>query len=312
MYSPLVQGANVCKWADESQQLILEYFDLISNSPSQIYSFALPFSPASSWLHKHYTPELLQAPKVVMGAKAEWGACFRTVPLASSGLALSCWNSTIAVGSVSGKIIILSTVTGSQIAILSGHTDYTRSVVLSSDGRSLVSGSDDGTVKLWDIQTGGVVKTFYGHTHWVSSVSISVDCARIASGSDDCTIRLWDIQTEECLCNIQQQTKPSCVSFSPLNPQHILSISDGEILEWDIDGHQIPSTYDGHYIIFSPDHAQFALCNGNDVTVQDTYSRAIVAKIHVADGTQHYCFSPDGRLIAAAVRETAYVWDITI
>ena len=308
-YSPLVQGGGVCKWGDDSQQFILEHFDTICKSPLLIYHSALPLSPSSSWLQIYYAPELFQAPRVVRGTKTEWGACSRTVSLGMGGESLSYWNNTIAVGTWFGKIIILSAITGSQIAVLSGHRGKVASLTFSSDGRSLVSGGYDGTVKLWDMQTGGVVKTFYGHT--VNSVSISADCIRIASGSVNKTICLWDTQTGECICTIQQQMWVYHVSFSPLNPQHIFSASGGKIWEWDIDGHQISSAYDGSYIIFSPDHAQFALCKGNDVTVQNSYSGTIVAKFHVTDSAQHYCFSPDGRLIAAAAEKTAYVWDIT-
>ena len=276
-----------------------------------IYHHALLLSPSSSWLHICYAPELLQEPKVVRGAKAGWGACSRVILLDTSGVYVTYRNNTIAIGFMFGEITIYSTITGSQVALLSGHIGFIRSLTFSSDGRLLVSGSADKTVKLWDMQTGGVVKTFYGHQKRVSSVSISMDHIKIASGSGDCTIRLWDIPTGDCLCTIQQESPVSCISFSPLNPQHIFSISGCKIWEWDIDGHQIPSTYDGSYIVFSQDHTQFALCNGNDVTVQNSYSRKIVAKFHVADNTQHYCFSPDGRLIAAAVKKTAYVWDIT-
>jgi WD40 repeat protein len=80
------------------------------------------------------------------------------------GYGISCWNNTVAVGSAHRDIVILDAITGSQTAILSGHTDEVNSVVFSSDGRSLVSGSDDKTVKLWDMQTGGAIKTFSGHT----------------------------------------------------------------------------------------------------------------------------------------------------
>jgi WD40 repeat protein len=186
------------------------------------------------------------------------------------------------------------------------------SVVFSSDGRSLVSGSDDRTVKLWDVQTGGVVKTFHGHTNAVYSVSISADHTRIVSGSKDSTICLWDIQTGECLCTIKQQQAVSHVSFSPIDPQHIISISDGKVWQWDINGHQLSPIYSGTHIAFSPDHAQFALCNGKVVTVQNSDSREIVAEFHVADDdTSYCCFSPDGRLVAAAAGNIAYVWDIT-
>ena len=311
IYSPFAQGGNVCKWADDSQCFILEYFDTICKSPSLIYHHALPFSPSSSWLHKCYASELLQAPKVVKGAKVEWGSCSRTVSLDIHGLALSYWNNTIAVGSRSGKIFFLSTISGCQIAVLSGHTSWARSVTFSSDGRSLVSGSNDKTVKLWDIQTGGVIKTFHGHTHWVHSVSISADLVRIASGSGDCTICLWDIQTGECLCTIKQQRMVSYVGLYPSDPQYIFSISGGKVWQWDVNGCQILPTYNGSYISFSLDHTQFALCNRNDVIVHNSHSGEIVVQFHVSGGAQCCCFSPDGKLVAAGVKNTAYIWDIT-
>ena len=303
---------------------------MICNSPSQLYHSILPLSPSSSWLQKYYSTELSHEVKVVKGGKNEWGTCSRTVSLGSyrkfsylddtsSSLgfyenqiwSLSYWNNTIAVGSDSGVIIILDAITGSQMATLSGHRGQVFCVTFSSDGRSLVSGSGDKTVKLWDVQTGGVVKTFYGHTGYVWSVSISVDCTRIASGSGDSTIYLWNIQTGKCHCTIKQQATVDYVIFSPIGPSHLVSISNGKVWQWDVNGTQIPPTYDGSHASFSPDHTQFAWCNGNDVTIENSGSREIVAKFHVADGTRYCCFSPDGKLIAAAAGYTAYVWDIT-
>ena len=255
--------------------------------------------------------ELSHEIKVVKGLLAEWGACSRTVSLDNHSLTLAYWNNTIAVGSYSGDTIILDAITGSQMAVLSGHTDLVRSVAFSSDGKSLVSGSHDSTVKLWDVQTGGVVKTFHGDGEQFLSVSISADCARIASGSGEKRIYLWDIQTGECYCTIEQQYQVKHVSFSPVDPQHIISISKNKVWEWDVNGHQIPPTYDGSHIAFSPDHTQFALCNGNTVTVQNINSRAIVTSFNVPnEDARLCCFSPDGRLIAAAGGWTAYVWDI--
>ena len=250
--------------------------------------------------------------KVVKGLKTEWGTCSRTISLEHRGLALSYWNNTIAVGSESNDIIILDGVTGSQAAVLSGHTGWVNSLTFSSDGTSLVSGSHDKTVKLWDMQTGGVVKTFSGHTRRVWSVSISEDQTMIASGSADNKIHLWDIQTGECQCLIQQHDWVNHVSFSPTNTQHLLSVADGKVWQWNINGQQIAPTYDGFHSAFSPDGTHFVLCNEAVVTVQNSESREIVAEFHVAnDDTRYCCFSPDGRLVAVAAGIAAYVWDIS-
>jgi len=247
----------------------------------------------------------------VKGLQAEWGTCSRTVLLESPSWALSCWNNTIAVGSEAGDIIILDGVTGSQAAVFSGHTDEVSSLTFQSDGKSVVSGSHDKTVKLWDMQTGGVTRTFYGHTGPVWSVSISAYSARIASGSEDSTISLWNIQTGECHCVIEQQHPVRYVSFFPTNPQHLLSRSYNVVQQWDINGNQVQPAYHGSCVAFSLDGALFVLCDGTVVTVQNSYSREVVAEFHVDTyDTRHCCFSPDGRLIAIATGNTAYVWDI--
>ena len=248
---------------------------------------------------------------MVRGAETGWGACSRTTLLGSRVWTLSHWNNSVAVGSQLKDIIILDAIAGSQTAVLSEHTDEVKCVTFSSDGRSLVSGSDDNTVKLWDLQTGGVVKTFYGHTGIVWSVSISADCTRIVSGSEDKTLCLWDMQTGECLCTMKQQYVVSHVGFSPIDPQNLISISDDKVWWWDVNGHQILPTHGGSHISFSPDHSHLALCNWSIVKVQNSGSKAIVGEFHVADKAQYCCFSPDGRLVAAAAGNTAYVWDIS-
>ena len=250
--------------------------------------------------------------KVVQGLPAEWGICFRTVFLDSYALALSYHNNTIVVGSIPGDILVLNAITGNQTSVLSGHTGGVTCLTFSSDGTSLVSGSLDRTVKLWDLQTGGVVKTFSGHTGSVWSVSISVDFTKIASGSSDNTIYLWDIQTGECHCTIKQQFFVGCVSFSPIDPQHLISVCDEKIWQWDASGHQIKLLQNGTYIAFSPDGTQIVSCNGTTVTIQDSNTGITVTEFHMTNNkTSRCCFSPDGKLVAAAAADTVYVWDIT-
>jgi WD40 repeat protein len=309
----VIQAGVLCEWTNDAQRFLLEHFDTIHDSPSQIYHSALPFCPSSSWLHKCYDVEFLDEVKIFKGLPTEWGTCSRTVVLEHHPLAISYWNNTVAVGTKLGSIVILNIITGSQVGVLSGHNNRVKSITFSSDGVFLVSGSDDYTLKLWDVQTGGIVKTFLGHTDYVSSVSISSDSTMVASGSWDRTIRLWNVQTGECSCVTKEQNLVEYVSFSPMPSKHLISVSGHEFQQWDINGNQIGSTCSGSYVAFSPDGAHLALCKESAVTVQSIRSRESIAEFHISYGnTKHCCFSPDGKLIAASSDNIAYVWDLSL
>jgi len=299
-------------WTNDSQRFLLEYFDIISNSPPHLYHTALPLSPSSSWLHECYAAELSQEIRVVKGLPVKWGMCSHTVLLDYIPLTLSYWNNAVAVGSGHRDIFIFDVITGIQTAVLPGHTDGVSSLTFSSDGTSLVSGSGDKTVKLWDVQTGGIIKTFHGHTDRVCSVSISADSTTIASGSDDKTIRFWNIQMGECHQIIKQWNNVHCISFSPKDPQSLISVSYKTVQQWNIDGYKIGHTYDGDWIAFSSDGTQFVLCTGSDITVQNINSGVAVAKFNVTyRDSGPCCFSPDGRLVAISDGCLFHLWDIT-
>jgi len=308
----LNQTGNSCEWAHDSQCFLLESFDLISNSPSHIYHSALPFSPSSSWLHKHHTSQLPQEVKVVKGLPSEWGTCSRTVTMKSEPWTLACWKDTIAVGS-NPHIIILNAITGSQAAILSGHTNLVWSLTLSSDEALLVSGSGDTTVKLWDLQTGGVIRTFCGHTDSVLCVSISPDSTTLASGSWDASIRLWGVWTGECLCVIDGHSERiRSVSFSPTNSQLLVSSSlDHTVKQWDINGCQIGPTHEGDGVAFSSDGTHLVSWWEKVATVRNSESGVVVIKLEAPSGKFNCCcFSPSSEFMAGGAGDTIYVWDI--
>ena len=289
---------------------------MIHNFPSHIYHSALPLCPSSSWLHEHYSVELSREVKMIRGLPAEWGACFRIVSFDYAPQVLAYWNNVVVVGlgSHDHNIVILDATTGSQMSVLSGHTGWVRSLTFSSDGKSFVSGGDDKIIKLWDTQTGGVAKTFYGHSSSVTSISISPPCDTIISGSWDGTIRIWDVQTGECLSVILAYNhKVATVSFSPREPQHLVSASeDGIVKHWSIDGHEIGFTYGGYYAAFSSQGTYSVSCEGRVITVRESDSGGVVAKLHSpADNFNNCCFSPDEKFVAGAASGTIYIWNIT-
>ena len=248
---------------------------------------------------------------VVKGFPVGLGVYSLTALLGSFTWALSHHNNIIAVGSWSGAIIVLNVTTGSWLVVLSGHTREVNCIAFSSDGPSLVSGSDDKTIKLWDVQTGNVVQTFFSHIEGVKSVSISVDCTTIASGHHDNTICLWDTQTGECYHKTQHQRTVSYVVFSHEDPQHLISISDQKVWQWDANGCQIRSPFDGTHVTFSSDGAQFVSCFKQTITIYDSSIGAVFTEFQVASSAHLCCFSPDNSLVAVAAAETAYCWDIT-
>jgi hypothetical protein len=120
----IFQAGVVSKWTNDSQRFLLEHFDTIKNSPSHIYHSALPFSPSSSWLHKCYSTEISLTVKVVKGLPAEWGMCSRTVLLTAGHKPSHAGKHYCSWVSEHRDIIILDAITGSQTAVLSGHTDW--------------------------------------------------------------------------------------------------------------------------------------------------------------------------------------------
>jgi len=268
-----------------------------------MYNVAPIFCPPS-WLHECYSSEFSCRVKVVVGP-TQWGTCTRTVSCPIPG-PLAYWNNNIATsGPTRSHITILSTLTGSQTAILFGHKDFVTSLTYSSDGTFLVSGSYDQTVKLWDVQTGGVIKTLHGHTEIIWTVSISADHTMIASSGYDLTY-LWNIRAG----NYHIIRDGSCnFTFSPTNSQLLSSSSNDTVQQWDINGYKIGSPVPGSFLAFSPDGTQFVSWNKKAVIIRDTDFRRTIKKFNLDSEPSHCCFSPNGRLIAASVGYTIYIWD---
>jgi len=276
-----------------------------------MYNVAPMFCPPSSWLHEYYSSEFSHRIKVVVGP-AQWGICIRTVPHVGGAFALACWKNNIATASlIEHNIIILDALTGSQTAVLSGHTDQINSLTYSLDGIFLVSGSSDKTIKFWDVQTGGVIKTLCGHTDWVCSVSISADNTMIASASDDRGICLWNVRTGNCHTIVKYKDYAKSVAFSPINSQLLFSSGNNAVQQWDITGYKIGSPIPGDNAIFSPDGTQFVSWEWNTVTIRKADSGVTFKRIKPVNETSYCCFSPNGKCIAIAASHAIYLWDIT-
>ena len=310
-------GISTSEQADDSERLLLGYFDLIRDSPSHIYHSALPLLPSSSWVRKCYGAEAAEEVRVVMGLPGQWDTCARTMMLENIPLASAHWGDIIAIG-LGHDVVLFDAITGTRTSVLCGHGNVIYSLASSQDGTILMSGSNDTTVKVWDVQTGGVIRTFDHHPPTHFSASISSDGAVVALGTNGGTVRLCDVRTGGCNSIKMYPGKVMIIKFSPVNARRFISSSAGVVGQWDIDGHQIWISYHAGAVMdlaWTRDGTRFVSCGGKTATVRDAESGAVVVKLDAPDQSSSFdlgCFSPDGGFVACAADTTIWVWDITI
>ena len=86
------------------------------------------------------------------------------------------------------------------------HTDWVRSVCVTSDNKYVVSGSNDNTVRITRLDTGELVRVIRGHTDWVRSVCVTLDNKFVVSGSYDGTVQITRLDNGQLLNKYQLDT----------------------------------------------------------------------------------------------------------
>ena len=76
---------------------------------------------------------------------------------------------------------------------LEAHTNFVKTVAVTTDSKYIVSGSYDCTIRIWNFQEKRQETVLRGHTDCVSCVVITSDNNFIISGSYDYSIRIWNL-----------------------------------------------------------------------------------------------------------------------
>jgi WD40 repeat protein len=103
------------------------------------------------------------------------------------------------IASTTGKgelIKIYESLTGKQIAFLSGHSGA-HEIAFSPDSKILASlhlNEKDNTTNLWDVSSGENIASFSADEKFTMCMSFSPDGNILATGGSDKKIKLWDIK----------------------------------------------------------------------------------------------------------------------
>ncbi|KAL5598560.1 uncharacterized protein BROUX77_006394 [Berkeleyomyces rouxiae] len=161
----------------DALRLVRANMATITDTPLQIYSSVLAFSPKKSLVRRIFEQKIARWISVKPQTNNDWDQCEQ---------------------------------------ILEGHTGSVHSVVFSPDGSLVASGSWDTMVRLWRTDDGTCVQQLQGHTKRVNSVAFSPDGRLVASGSWDTTIRLWRIDDDTCFQELKgHASSVNSVAFSP-------------------------------------------------------------------------------------------------
>jgi WD40 repeat protein len=161
----------------DARRFILRNRQIIEETPLQVYTSAVNFTPRNSLVRRKY---IVQLPT--------WFCYF---PLTDEDWSL-------------------------ELQVLEGHAGVVEAVAFSPDGQLLASGSRDHTIRLWDVKTGVAYRVLECPKALVTAVTFSPNCRTLASGFNDGSIRLWNVKTGGSLgAFIQPERCAMAMAFHP-------------------------------------------------------------------------------------------------
>jgi WD40 repeat protein/tRNA A-37 threonylcarbamoyl transferase component Bud32 len=167
-----------------------------------------------------------------------------------------------------GELHVWDAVTGARTGSLARNAGIVTALAFSPDGRQIAGGFTTGTIRLLNASDCATERELLGHDGTVTTLAFHPDGASLASGSQDGTIRIWSRTVAEPLAVLADHPGMTAAAFSPDGSQLAVAPRGGGCLElWN------PRTAERlHALETAP---------------------GLVAQV---------IYSPDGRLVAAAVK----------
>ncbi|KAL2198599.1 hypothetical protein P885DRAFT_32988, partial [Corynascus similis CBS 632.67] len=293
----------------------------IENTPLQVYTSALIFSPTCSITRMQFENEeprwIIRKPSMA----DSWSACLQTLEGHSNWVTSVAWShdaSWLASASDDETVKIWDPLTGQCVSTFEGHSDSVSSVAWSHDASRLASASTDRTAKIWDPMTGQCVSTLEGHSDSVSSLAWSHDASRLASASNDKTIKIRDPATGQCISTLEGHSDWIMSVAWSYDSSWLASASYDETVKiWDPATGQCVSTLKGHSdwvmsVAWSHDTSWLASASRDKtVKIWDPLTGQCVSTLEGHNNSvRSVAWSYDAsRLASASEDKTVKIWD---
>ena len=162
------------------------------------------------------------------------------------GVAFSPDGALLLTGGDDSEANLWSTVDGSLVRNLTGHSSVVTSVGFSADGVICATGSLDGTAKVWTVSTGNLNVTV-SHGSSVRAVGLNLDGTHVMTGGDDNTARSFETDAGSPLATFAGHAGPvSAVAFSPDGDSVLTASEDKTVRVWSVSGTELNS-FSGHF-----------------------------------------------------------------
>jgi WD40 repeat protein len=201
----------------------------------------------------------------------------------------------------------LWSISGRELATLSGHTASVSAASLSEDGHYVLTESEDSTARLWSARSGAQLAVLRGHEGGITGAHL-VGGTRILTTSSDGTGRVWDpgavvLQGHRDIVNDAR--------FSPNGREIATASVDSTARLWSADGtlrHTLrsPDDFSGvEAISFSSDGSRLLMDQDTDSLWTSDGKRVR----NLGFDVDYSAFSPDSSLVAAAGLDQVLLFD---
>ena len=250
-----------------------------------------------------------------------------------SSLACTPDGRSLVTGSRYGSVRIWDLVTGRLRTVIPSVERYFARVALSSDGTRMAVGFSDGSAVLRDLAGGREIAAFPapGTRAQVSHLAFSRDGRTLAIAHEGMGIQVWETPGPRLIATLKGQgSSVSSVVFAPDGRTLYSGALDGSVQAWDMrtrkvfwtrrisQWHGSPRVWD---VALSPDGAFLAATSGAgtihiwevakaEAHPEEERDKGQVLDCGVPRPAFSLAYSPDGRLLATAVDDGVYLFDV--